>query len=117
MPEMESQIVAALSAGGYSPIKPKALARRLGITTEQYAFFRKTVRDLVKQGRIEFGRNHTLRPIQPHNSVTGIFRRTASGDGYVRPHAVDGKTGPEILIREEHSKDASTGDVVAVRVA
>jgi ribonuclease R len=117
MPELEAQIVAALSAGGYSPIKPKALARRLGLTTEQYAHFRKTIRDLVKQGRIEFGRNHTLRPMQPHGSVTGVFRRTAAGDGYVRPNPIDGKTGPEILIRAEHSKDASTGDVVAVRIA
>ena len=116
MPDLASQIVAALSARGYSPIKPKALARRLGLTTEQYAHFRKTVRDLVQQGRVEFGRNHTLRPIQPANTVTGTFRRTAAGDGYVRPHAIDGKAGPEIYVHEEDTKDAATGDEVAVRV-
>jgi ribonuclease R len=116
MPDLASQIVAALSARGYSPVKPKALARRLGLTTEQYAHFRKTVRDLVQQGRVEFGSNHTLRPVQPHGSVTGTFRRTAAGDGYVRPHAIDGQPGPEIFVREEDTRDAATGDEVAVRI-
>src|SRR5262245_4187982 len=116
MADLSAQIVSALSARGYSPVKPKALARRLGLTTEQYAHFRKTVRDLVQQGRVEFGRNHTLRPIQPANTVTGTFRRTAAGDGYVRPHAIDGKAGPEIYVREEDTRDAATGDEVAVRV-
>src|SRR5207302_2364850 len=46
----------------------------------------------------------------------GIFRRTGSGFGFVRPKAVDGHAGPEILIREAGALDASTGDEVLVRI-
>lgn len=116
MPDLAEQIVAALSARNYSPVKPKALARRLGLESDDHKQFRKVLRDLIKQGRIEYGRNHTLRAIQPHGTIIGVFRRTSSGNGYVRPKMVDGHTGPEILIREDDAKDAATGDEVAVRV-
>src|SRR5207302_7807874 len=46
----------------------------------------------------------------------GIFRRTGSGFGFVRPKAVDGHAGPEILMREAGALDASTGDEVLVRI-
>src|SRR5262249_40497448 len=45
-----------------------------------------------------------------------IYRRTTSGFGFVRPHAIDGRAGPEILIREANALDASTGDEVLVRI-
>src|SRR5439155_9648243 len=52
----------------------------------------------------------------PHGTVTGIYRRTSTGSGFVRPHLVDGQAGPEIFIRAEDSRDASTGDEVLVRI-
>src|SRR5205085_743190 len=55
-------------------------------------------------------------PIEPHGTVTGIYRRTSTGTGFVRPHIIDGHAGPEIMIRAEHSQDASTGDEVLVRI-
>src|SRR5262249_46627342 len=36
--------------------------------------------------------------------------------GFVRPHAVDDKAGPEILVREPDALDAVTGDEVLVRL-
>src|SRR5206468_1039169 len=74
------------------------------------------LRSLVKDNRAEIGKNHTVRPTRPHGTVTGIFRRTGSGFGFVRPHASDGRAGPEILIREANALDASTGDEVLVRI-
>src|SRR5437773_6496576 len=100
MPDLESQILAALSRKSYHPLKPKALARKLGVTASTYGDFRRVLRDLVKQGRAEMGKNHTVRPAQPHGTITGIYRKTSSGAGYVRPHVIDGKAGPEIHIRE-----------------
>lgn len=116
MPDLEAQILAALSRKTYQPLKPKALARKLGVTAAHYGDFRRVLRDLIKQGRAEMGKNHTVRPAQPHGTVTGIYRKTSSGAGYVRPHAIDGKAGPEIYIRESNALDAVTGDEVLVRI-
>src|SRR5579871_2401492 len=116
MPNLEDQILAALARKNYQPLKPKALARKLGLPSAQYSEFRHALRSLVKLQRVEIGKNHTVRPTQPHGTVTGIYRRTSSGYGFVRPHIVDGQAGPEILIREGDALDAATGDEVLVRI-
>ena len=76
MPDLEDQILAALARKSYEPLKPKALARKLGVPAPQYADFRRALRDLLQQGRIEIGKNHTVRPAPPHGTVTGTYRRT-----------------------------------------
>lgn len=116
MPTLEERILAAVALRTYLPIKPKALARKLGIPASAYSGFRQALRDLVKSGRLELGKNHTVRPAQPHGTVTGIFRRMSTGIGFVRPHLIDGHAGPEIMIREADSRDAASGDEVLVRI-
>src|SRR5436309_2538126 len=96
MPNFEEQIVSVLARKSYQPLKPKALARKLGIPSAQYSEFRHALRSLVKNNRAEIGKNHTVRPVRPHGS--------------------DGRAGPEILIREVNALDASTGDEVLVRI-
>jgi ribonuclease R len=116
MPDLTNQILAALSRRNYQPLKPKALARKIGVPSPDYADFRRALRELLQQGRVEVGKNHTVRPAPPHGTVTGTYRRTGSGAGFVRPHPIDGKAGPDVYIREEDSLDAATGDTVLVRV-
>src|SRR5712692_3852908 len=113
---LEEQILADVSRKAYQPLKPKALARKIGLLAKDYASFRWTLRELVKQGRLILGKNHTIRPTPPHGTITGIYRRTSTGTGFVRPHLIDGQAGPEILIRKEHALDAVTGDEVLVRI-
>jgi ribonuclease R len=116
MAELTEQILAVLGRQSYSPLKPKALARRMGISTPQYPEFRRALRSLLRDGRIEMGRNQTIRASPPHGTVVGTFRRTTTRGGFVRPHPVDGRTGPEVRIHEEDTLDAATGDVVLVRL-
>ncbi len=116
MPNLEEQILAAVARKSYQPLKPKALARKLGVSSAQYADFRRALRSLLEQKRVALGRNHTVRAVQPHGTLTGIFRRTSSGVGFVRPHAIDGHAGPEIFVHEESGLDAATGDEVLVRI-
>src|SRR5438132_1669235 len=116
MADFEAQILAALAQKHYEPLKPKSLARKLGVPAKQYGDFRRALRELLLQGRAQMGKNHTVRPTQPHGTVTGIFRKTSSGFGFVRPHAIDGHAGPEILIREHDALDAVTGDEVLARI-
>ena len=116
MAEIRDRILAALGHKHYEPVKPKALARKIGVSSKQYGDFRRALRELVQQGSAEMGKGHTVRPAKPHGTAAGIFRRTAGGFGFVRPHVVDGRAGPEILIREEDTLDAVTGDEVLVRI-
>jgi ribonuclease R len=113
---METQILGLLAHKNYVPLKPKAMARKLGLNQSQYAAFRKALKALLSQGQAELGRNHTVRPTRPNGTVVGIYRRTSSGLGFVRPHPVDGKPGPDVAVREDRALDAATGDEVLVRV-
>jgi ribonuclease R len=116
MPDFTEQILTTVARKAYLPLKPKALARKLNVPSKQYGEFREALRELVKQGRVEIGKNHGVRSARPHGTVTGIYRRTLTGSGYVRPHLIEGKAGPEVVIREDNALDAATGDEVLVRV-
>jgi len=116
MTDLTTRILHALARPSYTPVKPKVLARRMGVPDEQYPEFRKTLRALVRDARIEVGRDHTLRVVDPYGTIVGVYRRTGSGVGYVRPHTVSGETGPEVRVREGREQDASTGDEVMVRI-
>jgi ribonuclease R len=116
-PSIEDRILAALSRRTYQPLKPKALARKIGVTAPEYADFRRALRDLHRDGRIQMGKNHMVKPTPPHGTITGTYRRTSTGVGFVRPHYIEGQSGAEIRIPEDHSLDAATGDTVLVRLA
>ncbi|MGH9675929.1 MAG: ribonuclease R family protein, partial [Candidatus Acidiferrum sp.] len=109
-------IISAVSRRAYHPLKPKALARKLGVPTPQYAEFRKALRELIHEGRLEIAKNHTIRPVAPHGTITGTFRRTGVGTGYVKPMLIDGQLAREVRVHEEHSLDAATGDTVLVKL-
>jgi ribonuclease R len=123
MHDIEKQIITAVYAPGYQPLKPKALSRKLGLSADQYADFKSAVRKLIKEGRLELAKNSTIRPASAANTVTGVFRRTTGGFGFVRPDPVPagegtvGKPAPEIYIPQEAVGDASTGDTVLVRIS
>src|SRR5262245_17077773 len=116
MPDLTQKILAAVSRKSYQPLKPKALARKIGVPSEQYADFRRALRELLKQGRVVMGKNHTIRPAQASSTIAGTFHKTSAGYGFVRPHAIDGHVGSEVLVREEDTRDAATGDQVLVRI-
>ncbi len=116
MADLTDQILSTIARKQYQPLKAKALARKLGVSAPQYPEFRRALRQLLRDGRIEVGKNHTVRPAPPHGTLTGTFRRTGTGVGFVRPRPIDGKTGLEVRVREEDAHDASTGDLVLVRI-
>jgi ribonuclease R len=115
-PSYEEQILSAVARRGYVPLKPKALARKLNVPAPHYSEFRHALRELLKQGRLELGRNHSVRAAPPHGTVTGTYRRTSTGVGYVRPRFIEGQSSGEVRIAEDEALDAATGDTVLVKV-
>jgi ribonuclease R len=116
MADLTEQILSTLRRKNYVPLKPKALARKLGVSSPQYAEFRRALRELLREGRAELSKNQTVRQAPPHGTVTGTYRRTGTGVGYVRPHPADGRAGPEVRVHEDDALDAATGDTVLVRI-
>jgi ribonuclease R len=114
---MEQQILSFVTRRGYQPVKPKVLAKQLGFSGGRYAEFRTALRELVRQGRLEFGRSHTVRAAPAAGTAVGVYRRLASGRGFVIPHMVDGApAGFEVSVAETDARDAATGDEVLVRI-
>jgi ribonuclease R len=116
MPNLEAEILAAVGRKNYEPLKPKALARKLHVSSAQYADFRRILRTLIQQKRLQVGKNHTVRVAPPHGTVTGVYRGASAGYGFVRPHVVDGAAGQEVYIPEGKALDAATGDTVLVKI-
>ncbi len=116
MPDLPTRLLHALARPSYTPVKPKVLAKRMGVTTDDYPEFRRTLRQLVHDGRVEVGRNSTVRAADPYGSLVGTFRRTAGGHAFVRPTVPTEASGPEVRIRDGKGLDASGGDEVMVRL-
>lgn len=120
---MKDRILEILGRPGYRPLKPRTLARKLGIDDDDYNEFRRTLKDLQQAGRLAFGSGHLIKAVHEDkasasaNTVAGIFRKLPSGRAIVRPHPVKkGESPPEIAVHDDPSLDAASGDEVLVRL-
>lgn len=116
MPDLKTRILSTLAHPSYHPLKPKALARKLGLSGSDYNAFKSALRELMDEGRVEIGKGNAVRQLGPHGTLTGIFRKTQQGFGFVRPNPDEGHRFTEVYIPEDAVRDATTGDVVLVRV-
>ena len=117
MSELENEILAVVTSKSYKPMKPKSLAKRLGLEASQYGGFRRILKELVKLGRLQFGKDHYIRSASLQGTVTGVFRRLPGGKGVVRPNAGEpNQKLHDIAIPDHATRDASTGDEVLVKL-
>lgn len=120
--ELESRILKHIRADNYQPVKPRVLTKQLGLNDENRPEVRKAIKRLVKRGEVAYGKNHVVRVGDVEAGAVaaeriGTFRRTASGYGFVRPKRGGDETpGPDIYIPVSQTRDASTGDMVRVRI-
>ena len=61
--ELESAVVEFVNRPNYKPVKPRVIAKRLGLDENGAAQMKKAVKLLVKAGRIGYGQNHLLVPV------------------------------------------------------
>jgi ribonuclease R len=99
----------------YKPITLKAMSRRLKVEVDDYAEFRSAVKALVKEGKLEVGRDKSLKKPDRAGAIIGLFRRSARGFGFVRPHTAK-SVADQIYIPPEAARDASSGDEVVVKI-
>ena len=94
MSEFAERVLKIVSEADYAPITLKAMSRRFEVGPDDYAEFRAAVKALVKEGKLDLGRDKTLRkpdhrrrdhrPVPP--LVEGVrVRPAAHVDGPGRP--------------------------------
>ncbi len=119
--ELEHLIINHVNETKYKPVKPRMIAQRLELPKEQFRDVKKTVKRLVREGKLSYGANHLVLPAATQKpevrQVVGTFRRAAGGYGFVRPRgATPGSRENDIYISANRTLDAADGDVVAVRL-
>ncbi len=122
--ELEAAILKYVGRSSYQPIKPKILAKKLGME-EHVVEVRRAIKKMVKRGQLALGSNNVVRMPQQGeiNRVVGIFQRMPEGYGFVRPRGT-GLTGvrekdreSDIYVAVENARDAATGDLVVVKLS
>jgi ribonuclease R len=126
--DLEQTLLAHVRDGAYQPVKPKVIAKQLGLDVEGTRELKRVIKRLVKRGKIAWGKNHLVsatrpdgdgaRADGPQGQLTGAFKRMPAGYGFVRPSATPHALGKkqDVYIAAKNSLDASSGDIVLVQV-
>lgn len=117
MSHYDDKVLGLVAREDYRPITLKAMSRRFAVGVEDYAEFRAAVKALVRDGQIDQAKDRTLtKAATTHKGMlVGTFRRSSKGFGFVRPQKSEGKDN-DVYIPPDGGLDASTGDVVAVKI-
>ena len=118
MDDNAARVLALVAEPDYVPITLKGMARRFQVPEDQYPEFRDAVKRLIKGDQVELGKDKTIRKPTVHKggTITGTFRRSSKGFGFVRPSAASGGKADQIFIPVDGGRDASTGDEVLVKI-
>ena len=107
-------IVKFLAARDYQPLKPRQLARQLGVAEEDYGTFREAIKRLRDSGRVVLGAKDSLTFPEIGDRVTGIFRANPRGFGFIVPETPN--SHGDLFVPEEGTGGALTGDLVTATV-
>jgi ribonuclease R len=76
--ELQTAIVDLVNRPDYHPVKPRIIAKRLGVPKEEVADVRRAVKRLVRQGLVSYASNHIVRPIAP-DKPSALAQRDDNG--------------------------------------
>ncbi len=115
MPERYAEaIIKYLADRDYQPLKPRQLARQMGVDEADYGSFRQAVKVLRDGGRVVLGAKNSLTLPEMSGKVVGTFRANPRGFGFVIPESPN--SHGDLFIPPDAKGDAMTGDTVAARV-
>jgi ribonuclease R len=115
MPERYTQaILDFLSSRDGQPLKPRQLARQMGIGESEYGSFREAVKRLRDSGRIVLGSGNALTLPAMGKEMVGKFRSHPRGFGFVVPETPNAHG--DLFIPPGQSGSAMEGDTVRATV-
>jgi len=107
-------ILKYLANRDYQPLKPRQLARQMGVAEEDYGTFRQAVKRLRDAGRVVMGARDALTLPEISKRVVGIYRPNPKGFGFVVPETPNAHG--DLFIPPGSDGGAFTGDRVVARV-
>jgi len=114
MPERYVEaILKYLASDRRRPIKPRQLARQLGVSEEDYGTFREAVKRLHDSGRVVLGAGNALTLPAMAARVVGFYRANPKGFGFVVPE--EPNAHGDLFIPRGSEGGAMTGDLVLAR--
>lgn len=115
MEDHSARVLVLVEDPDYDPMTLKAMAKRFRVPEDEYPAFRNAVKGMIKAGKLEVAKDKTLRKAELSGTITGTFRRSSKGFGFVRPSGVSNKAD-QVFIPVDGGRDASTGDEVRVKI-
>ncbi len=113
---LEDRVLKLVYAPDYRPTKPRGLRQLLKLSEDDNAALRRTIKRLVRTGRLGYAANHLVVPIDqvpkgdPH-LVEGTFRIASAGYGFLRPLGEHrDKFDEDIFIPAKYVGTAMSGD-------
>jgi len=107
-------IIKYLASREYQPLKPRQLARQMGVAETDYGAFREAVKRLRDAGRVVMGARNALMLPEMTNKVVGFYRANPKGFGFVIPE--EPNAHGDLFIPPGADGGAITGDRVLARV-
>ena len=111
---LEERILAHVADRRYQPCGEEQLAAQIGVVGRRRKPFAMSLAALVTAGRLAIGPRGLITLPPPPRSVTGLFRRSRAGFGFVTPDAV--AAFPDVFVPGHATKGAMSGDLVRVTV-
>ncbi|MEX0793185.1 MAG: ribonuclease R [Pirellulaceae bacterium] len=142
--EFEKSVLDHVNHPNYQPVKPKVIAKKLGVLEEDRKTFKRALKRLIRGGQIQYGDSHLVTKADSNaakpaksagkssgksshksgkgdkqdNTMVGRYQRNARGFGFVRPQGTpaSAERTQDIFVPPRRGKDATTGDLVKVKV-
>ena len=107
-------IISFLGDQNGEPVRVADLVERLNIAPEDRGEFERAVDELASSGRVVFGTGRMIALPALGNKVTGTFRQTSRGFGFVIPD--EPNAHGDLFIPAGDNLDVVTGDFVVAKV-
>lgn len=118
MPDFEKKILDYVNRTGYTPVREKALLKKVGGSKSSSPEFEQAMASLRSRKEILISDSGLIRPVKKEGWIAGTIKKTNSGAGYLIPHhkpddiAHDQRHAGDLYISERDLGDAQTGDEV-----
>lgn len=118
MTGLKKQISEFVQRPGYTAIKPKALAKKLGVSKKKMEEFDQALAEAEAAGELMILESGRIQARRPAKTYIGIVRKILSGDAFIilhepKPTDFEG----DVFIEARDLKDAQNGDEVLFKLS
>jgi ribonuclease R len=101
--ELADAILEHVGRPNYQPVKPRVILKQLKLASDQATDLRRTIKRLAKEGKLEYGSGHIVRPAQARGA------RPEAGGNAPAASAATGES-PKIVLKAGKKRAKDTGD-------